>query len=55
MASPALPPLAELLAASHVVSLPLTTRFRGIDTRAAQQALARLALNLSLPGANNAR
>jgi len=35
MDSPALPPLAELLAAAHVVSLPLTTRFRGIDTREA--------------------
>ncbi|KQO11520.1 O-succinylbenzoate synthase [Agreia sp. Leaf244] len=35
MASPALPPLAELLAAAHVVSLPLTTRFRGIDIREA--------------------
>ncbi|WP_202565846.1 o-succinylbenzoate synthase [Agreia sp. COWG] len=35
MASPALPPLAELLAAAHVVSLPLTTRFRGIEVREA--------------------
>jgi O-succinylbenzoate synthase len=35
MDSPALPPLAELLAAAHVVSLPLTTRFRGIDVREA--------------------
>ena len=35
MDSPALPPLADLLAAAHVVSLPLATRFRGIDTREA--------------------
>ncbi len=30
-----LPPLAELLASAHVVSLPLTTRFRGLDVREA--------------------
>jgi len=30
-----LPPLAELLATARVVSLPLTTRFRGIETREA--------------------
>jgi L-alanine-DL-glutamate epimerase-like enolase superfamily enzyme len=30
-----LPPLDELLAGAHVVSLPLVTRFRGIDTREA--------------------
>jgi O-succinylbenzoate synthase len=30
-----LPPLAELLATARVVSLPLSTRFRGIDTREA--------------------
>jgi O-succinylbenzoate synthase len=35
MTSPALPPLAELLAAAHVVALPLTTRFRGIELREA--------------------
>lgn len=35
MPSPALPPLADLLAVAHVVSLPLTTRFRRIDTREA--------------------
>jgi O-succinylbenzoate synthase len=30
-----LPPLAQLLGNAHVVSLPLVTRFRGIDTREA--------------------
>lgn len=35
-ASPrSLPPLAELLARAHVVSIPLTTRFRGVETREA--------------------
>jgi len=31
----AVPPLAELAAGAHVVQIPLTTRFRGIDTREA--------------------
>jgi O-succinylbenzoate synthase len=35
MTSLALPPLAELLATAHVVALPLTTRFRGIEVREA--------------------
>jgi O-succinylbenzoate synthase len=35
MVSSALPSLDDLLAAAHVVSLPLTTRFRGIETREA--------------------
>lgn len=33
--TPALPALDELLATAHVVSLPLRTRFRGIDSREA--------------------
>ena len=32
-AAASLPPLADLLAGLHVVALPLTTRFRGIDVR----------------------
>ncbi|WP_245896053.1 roadblock/LC7 domain-containing protein [Deinococcus irradiatisoli] len=49
---------AETLEIVAVASGPYTAAAaltRGIDTRGAQQALARLALQLSLPGAGNAR
>ncbi|WP_161882441.1 roadblock/LC7 domain-containing protein [Deinococcus alpinitundrae] len=45
----------EIVAVTAGPYLAAAALTRGIDTRAAQQALARLALNLSLPGANNAR
>lgn len=44
--------IVAVAAGPYLAAVALT---RGIDTRPAQQALARMALSLSLPGAENAR
>lgn len=44
--------IVAVTAGQYLAAVALT---RGVDTRAAQQALARMALSLALPGANNAR